>query len=64
MFRFEYFENVVSKHHLNNVSWKQAAQQSALNMYHKSGWFSGSAMTVCHTRMVDDDTLEIIKRRN
>ena len=64
MFRFEFFENVVTKHHLNNCNFNKAAHQAAVKMYHKNGWFSGSDMTVCHTRMVDEDTVEIIKRRN
>jgi len=64
MFRFEYFENVVSKHHLNNISFGQAAHVSALNMYKKTGMFGGNAMSVCNVRMVDDDTFEIIKRSN
>ena len=54
MFRFEYFENVISKHHLSNVTWKTAAESKANN----------PAGTICHVRMVDDDTFEIIKRKD
>lgn len=64
MFRFEYFENVISKHHLSNVSWTSAAGQSAVNMRYKTGIFSGGDMTICNVRMIDDNTVEIIKRRN
>ena len=64
MFRFEYFENVIAKHHLNNVSWKSAAEQSAVNKKYKTGMFSSGEMTICNVRMVDNDIVEIIKRRN
>ena len=64
MFRFEYYENVVTKHHLNNVNWKSAAGSTATNMKFKTGMFGGGQMTICNVRMVDDDTMEIIKRRN
>lgn len=64
MFRFEYFENVISKHHLNNINWQAAAGQSVTNMKFKTGWFGSGQMTICNVRMVDEDTLEIIKRRN
>ena len=30
-FRFEYYENVITKHHLKNVQWAQAAQWSFEN---------------------------------
>ena len=65
MFRFEYYENVISKHHLNNISWKQAAEYSFLTDQYKNGMIFGKGeQTICNVRMVDDDTVEVIKRRN
>ena len=56
--RFEYYENVVNKHHLNKVDWRQAAQWAFMNNLNKSGW------TVADVQQVDDNTVQIIKRRD
>ena len=65
MFRFEYYENVISKHHLKAISWKQCAEWSLTNTNYKTGVVFGSgAMTIASVRNIDEDTVEIIKRRD
>ena len=55
-FRFEYYENVVNKHHLNKIDWKQAARASFTHNLAKT--------TVADVRMIDEHTVQIIKRRD
>ena len=55
-YRFEYYENVISKHHLNRIDWRQAAIWAFKNRLNRA------EVTVASTRMIDDDTVEIIKR--
>ena len=55
-YRFEYYENVISKHHLSKIDWRQAAIWGFNNRLNKSD------VTVANTRMIDNDTVEIIKR--
>ncbi len=57
-FRFEYYENVVTKHHLKKVDWKQVAKAaSKKNLNHKD-------VSIAGIRMLDEDTVEIIKRKD
>ena len=65
MFRFEYYENVISKHHLSSISWKQCAEWSLTNTAYKTGlFFGGGNMTIASVRNIDADTVEVIKRRD
>ena len=57
-FRFETFENVVTKHTLGKVSFTQAAQWAFLANLQKKDW------TIQSVRMIDSDTVEVIKRRD
>ena len=56
MFRFEYYENVVSKHHLKGIDWTQSAKWAFNNDLNKT--------TVASVKMIDNDTVEIVKRRD
>ena len=58
VFRFEYFENVISKHHLNKIDWKQSANWAFLSK------LSGSDWTIARIKQLDDDSIEIIKRKD
>ena len=58
MFRFEYYENVISKHHLAKCDWRQAALWAFLNNC------SHADVTVASVKMIDSDTVEIVKRRD
>ena len=56
-FRFEYFENLVTKHHLGSaLSWEQAARWAVNNKANDSN------TTICSVKQVDADTVEIVKR--
>ena len=58
VFRFEYYENVISKHHLKNVDWRQCALW---------GWnnnLSCGNTTIASVRQIDANTVEIIKRKD
>ena len=57
-FRFEYYENIVSKHHLKKSDWKQAASWAFLNDTKKAD------VTIASVRMIDNDTVEIVKRKD
>ena len=58
-FRFEYHENVITKHHLGKkLDWTQAAR-SAFN--HD---LAAKNVSVCHVKQIDADTTEIVKRRD
>ena len=57
-FRFEYYENVVTKHHLKNTEWDKAARWAFKNQL---GHYD---VTIPSIRMIDDDTIEIVKRRD
>ena len=48
-FRFEYYENVVNKHHLNKVDWRQAARFAFVNNLNKT--------TVADVRQLDANTV-------
>ena len=59
MFRFEYNQNVVTKHHLGStekIHWTQAANWSFFNDLNKT--------SICSIKQVDPDTIEIVKRRD
>ena len=58
MARFEYYENVISKHHLNKVDWRQAGMWAFLNNTNKADY------TIASVKMLDDNTVEIIKRKD
>ena len=55
-FRFEYYENVINKHHLNKVDWRKAALNQFHNMLDKAD------VTIASVKMIDEDTIEIVKR--
>ena len=55
-FRFETYENVISKHTLSKTSWTQAAQWAFNNNLNKRDW------SIVDVRMTDADTVQIIKR--
>ena len=57
--RFDYFENVISKHHLKKCSWTQAAQWGFLNHTNNLGKYS-----IARVKQIDADTVEIIKRKD
>ena len=58
-FRFETYENVVTKHHLGKgLNWVQGARWAFLNK------LNDSKTTVCSVRQIDADTVEIVKRRD
>ena len=57
-FRFETYEHVIAKHTLSKVSWSQAAQWAFNNKLNKNDW------NIVDVKMVDADTVEIIKRRD
>ena len=57
-FRFEYFENVISKHNLKKVNWTQAAQWAWAQHLDHNDW------TVARVQQLDADTVEIIKRKD
>ena len=56
VFRFEYYENVLSKHHMNKVDWRQAAKWAFFNRLGSSSW------TIASVKMLSDDKVEIVKR--
>ena len=59
MMRFEYYQNVVTKHHLGNsdkLTWQQAANWAYNNDLGKT--------TICSVKQLDADTIEIVKRRD
>ena len=57
-FRFEAYEHVIAKHTMSKVSWTQAAQWAFNNKLNKNDW------NIVDVRMLDADTVEIIKRRD
>ena len=58
VFRFEAYENVISKHHLKNTDWRQAAHWAFLaGTAHKDA-------SIASVRQVDENTVEIIKRKD
>ena len=57
-FRFETNENVISKHHLKKCTWTQAAQWAFMNN------LSNASTTIASVKMIDADTVEIIKRKD
>ena len=57
-FRFETYENVVVKHTLNKVHWTQAARYAFKNHFSQDQW------TVARVRNIDENTIEIIKRKD
>ncbi len=57
-FRFETYENVIAKHTLSKVSWTQAAQWAFNHNLNRANW------AVVNVRQLDDDTVEIIKRKD
>ena len=58
-FRFETYENVITKHHLgSSLNWVQGARWAFLNRLNDAN------TTVCSVRQIDADTVEIIKRRD
>ena len=58
-FRFEYNQNLVTKHHLGGaLGWQSAAKWAFLNQNNNSG------VTVCSVKQIDADTVEIVKRKD
>lgn len=57
-FRFEYYENVITKHDLKNVTWTQAAKSCFNNN------LDNNDVTIASAKMLDNDTIEIIKRKD
>ena len=58
-FRFETYENVITKHHLGSaLNWSQGAKWAFLNGQ------GDKNVTVCSIKQLDADTVEIIKRRD
>ena len=57
VFRFEYYENVISKHHLKGVDWRQAARKSFTDKL-------DNKLTICSVKQLDENTVEIIKRKD
>ena len=58
MFRFEYYQNFVTKHHMGNsdkLTWEQAANYA----YQKD--LNGKA-TICRIEQISPDEVAIIKR--
>lgn len=56
-FRFEYFENLVTKHHLSSaVQWEQSAKWAFMNR------LNDGAVTVVSAKQTDPDTVVIVKR--
>ena len=58
MARFEYYENVISKHHLKQIDWKQCGSWAFLSGLNKAD------TTIASVKMLDNDTVEIIKRKD
>ena len=56
VFRFELYENVISKHNLKNTDWRQAARWAFNQNLNSDSW------TICSVKQLDDDTVEIVKR--
>ncbi len=57
-FRFETYENLVTKHTLSKVHWTQAAQWAFFARLDKRDW------SIASVKQVDADTVEIIKRHD
>ena len=58
-FRFETYENVVTKHHLGSkLDWTSGARYAFLNR------LNDDKTTICSVRQIDADTVEIVKRRD
>ena len=57
-FRFETYENVITKLTLSKVNWTKAAHWAFLANTDKRDW------TIASIRMVGDDKVEIVKRRD
>lgn len=58
-FRFETYENVVTKHHLGSgFNLTQSAKWAFLNGQ------NDSKVTICSVKQIDNDTVEIVKRRD
>lgn len=57
-FRFEFWENVISKNKIKGVEWTQAAKASAQENLDKKDW------SIVSVKQIDADTIEILKRRN
>ena len=56
VFRWEAFENVISKHELKAIDWRAAAKWAFMDKLNKDAW------TIASVKMLDDDTVEIVKR--
>ena len=58
-FRFETHANVITKHHLGSqISWDAGARWAFKDK------LSDASTTICSVRQIDEDTVEIIKRRD
>ena len=58
-FRFETYENVVTKHHLGSgLNWAAGARWALLNK------LDNANTTNCSVPQIDEDTMEIVKRRD
>ena len=58
VFRFEYYENMVTKHKMKKITWQQAASWAFNNNLGKANY------SVASVKMLDDHTVEVIKRRD
>ena len=58
-FRFETYENVVTKHHLGiGLNWAAGARYAFLNKLNDAN------TTVVSVKQIDADTVEIVKRHD
>ena len=57
-FRFETYENVITKHTLSKLHWTQVAKAAFHTHFDQADW------TVSSVRQVNDHTIEIIKRKD
>lgn len=57
-FRFEHYENLISKHHLKGCDWKQSAHFAFLDKLNRPEW------TIARVQPIGEDQVEIIKRRD
>ena len=55
-YRFEYFENVISKHHLNKIDWRQSAVWAFNNRLNTKD------VSIASIKQISSDEVEIIKR--
>jgi len=57
-FRFEYFENLITKNYVKGADFEKASKWAIQDHFGDADW------TVASVRQVDPDTVEIVKRRD